>query len=190
MSFFSPKSWFPYSSLTRFSNEVHYWKVTGWWISCTWMLVHYIPRILSHGVLWKQTMGHAYLIFVLEMMSKVSDRIVGVIEIARLYQRTLSILWFPWNIWEIGDVIRIPFKRRSSKVTSCLFQKHPGWNITIHLDLVHLWVWNKRLKTAAVLNLCNHCNRSETSLWEWLEDRHVWVLHYWYVSVLFIDIPP
>ena len=56
---FFPKSWFSYSSLTRFSNEVHDWKATSWCISCTWMLVHYIPRILSHGVLWKQTMGHA-----------------------------------------------------------------------------------------------------------------------------------
>lgn len=152
------------------------------------MLVHYIPRILSHGVLWKQTMGHAYLIFVLEMMSKVSDRIVGVIEIARLYQRTLSILWFPWNIWENWHCHPDSFWR-SSKVTSCLFQKHPDWNITIHPDLVYLWVWNKRLMTAVVLNRCNHCNRSETFHCEsgWKIDMCESCTTYMFVY--FFDIP-
>lgn len=96
------------------------------------------------------------------------------------------------HLAKIGDVIRIPFKRLSSKVTSCLFQKHPGWNITIHLDLVHLWVWNKRLKTAVVLNRCNHCPRSKIFHCEsgWKIDMcescttDMFVYFFWYPSLV------
>ncbi len=114
--FLSPKSWFSDSSLIRFSEIVYYWKATSWCISCRWMPIHDFPNIITWHYFVKTNHGPCFFLF-WKWWAKCQTELLGVIEIARLYQRTLSILWFAWNILylEIGDVIGIPFRKHFSK---------------------------------------------------------------------------
>ena len=74
--FLSPKSWFSDSNLIRFSEIVYYWKATSWCISCRWMPIHDFPNIITWHYFVKTNHGPCFF-FVLEMMGKVSDRIIG-----------------------------------------------------------------------------------------------------------------